>query len=288
MVLVYLIDMDLESLLNDFFVFLSANRGLSINSCKAYESDLKFFCEYFKHRKLNDVNLFEYINEQKKLYKPASLNRKMSSLRAFLTFVNKNYPLGLDLNNIKNIKTSFKFETPIDFESLKTLFSDTRNGLILLFFYATGVRVSELINLKISDIYFDAGLIRVTGKGSKMRLLPISLDVLDKVKHYITNIRSLYTNNYSKDYLFISKKGKPFTRAAIWKIIKLESRAKGFDLHPHSLRHLYATHLLENGANIKTIQELLGHASLNTTVKYTLVTDKTLNKAFKESDFFNK
>lgn len=83
MVLVYLIDMNLESLLNEFFVFLSANRGLSINSCKAYESDLKFFCEYFKHRKLNDVNLFEYINEQKKLYKPASLNRKMSSLRAF-------------------------------------------------------------------------------------------------------------------------------------------------------------------------------------------------------------
>ena len=286
--LIYLIDMDLESFLNDFCVFLSANRGLSTKTMQSYESDLKLFCDYFKNRQLNDVNLFEYFNEQKKLYKPASFNRKMSSLRAFLAFVNKHYPLNIDLNNIKNVKTNFKFETPLDFESLKTLFSDTRNGLILLFFYATGLRVSELINLKISDIYFDAGLIRVTGKGSKMRLLPISLDVLDKVKRYITNIRSLYINNYSKDYLFISKRGKPFTRAAIWKIIKLESKAKGFNLHPHSLRHLYATHLLENGANIKTIQELLGHSSLNTTVRYTFVSDKTLNKAFKESDFFDK
>lgn len=280
--------MDLEQLLKDFCIFLSANRGLSIKTVLSYESDLKFFCEYFKNRQLNDVNLFEYTNVLKKLYKPASLNRKMSSLRVFLTFVNKNYSLDIDLNNIKNVKTNFKFETPIDFESLKTLFSDTRNGLILLFFYATGLRVSELINLKISDIYFDAGLIRVTGKGSKMRLLPISLEVLDKVKHYIANIRSHYINNYSKDYLFISKRGKPFTRAAIWKIIKLESRAKGFDLHPHSLRHLYATHLLENGANIKTIKELLGHSSLNTTQRYTFVSDKTLNEAFKESDFFNK
>ncbi|OSS42221.1 Site-specific recombinase XerD [Desulfurella amilsii] len=288
MVLVYLIDMDLDQLVRDFCVFLSANRGLSIKTVLSYESDLKLFCDYFKNRQLNDVNLFEYFNELKKLYKPTSLNRKMASLRAFLTFVNKNHPLDLDLGNIKNAKTSFKFEKPIDFESLKTLFTDTRNGLILLFFYATGLRVSELINLKISDIYFDAGLIRVSGKGSKMRLLPVLLDVLDKVKNYMANIRNLYLNNCSKDYLFISKRGKPFSRAAIWKIIKLESRAKGFDLHPHSLRHLYATHLLENGANIKTIQELLGHSSLNTTQRYTFVSDKALNKAFKESDFFDK
>ncbi|WP_086034484.1 tyrosine-type recombinase/integrase [Desulfurella amilsii] len=280
--------MDLDQLVRDFCVFLSANRGLSIKTVLSYESDLKLFCDYFKNRQLNDVNLFEYFNELKKLYKPTSLNRKMASLRAFLTFVNKNHPLDLDLGNIKNAKTSFKFEKPIDFESLKTLFTDTRNGLILLFFYATGLRVSELINLKISDIYFDAGLIRVSGKGSKMRLLPVLLDVLDKVKNYMANIRNLYLNNCSKDYLFISKRGKPFSRAAIWKIIKLESRAKGFDLHPHSLRHLYATHLLENGANIKTIQELLGHSSLNTTQRYTFVSDKALNKAFKESDFFDK
>lgn len=278
--------MDLERLLNDFCIFLSANKGLSLKTVQSYESDLKPFCHYFKTKQLNDVNLFEYTNVLKKLYKTASLNRKMSSLRAFLKFINKYNHLNVDLNNIKNVKTYVKFEQLIDFESLKTLFADTRNGLILLFFYATGLRVSELINLKISDIYFDTGLIRVTGKGSKMRLLPISYGVLDKIKSYIANTRSAHLNNYSKDYLFISKRGRPFTRAAIWKIIKLESKAKGFDLHPHSLRHLYATHLLENGANIKIIQELLGHTSITTTQRYTFVSDEALNKAFKESDYY--
>ncbi|MGB9755723.1 MAG: tyrosine-type recombinase/integrase [Desulfurella sp.] len=280
--------MDLEQLLNNFCIFLSANKGLSLKTVQSYESDLKAFCHHFKTKQLNDVNLFEYANVLKKLYKPASLNRKMSSIRAFLKFISKDNHLNLDLNNIKNVKTCIKFEQLIDFESLKILFTDTRNGLILLFFYATGLRVSELINLKISDIYFDAGLIRVNGKGSKMRLLPISYDVLDKVKNYITNTRSVYLNHYSKDCLFISKRGKPFTRAAIWKIIKLESKAKGFNLHPHSLRHLYATHLLENGANVKTIQELLGHTSITTTQRYTFVSDEALNKAFKESDYYRE
>ncbi len=277
--------MDLEKLLSEFCVFLSANKGLSLKTIESYESDLKPFCYYFKDKQLENVSLFNYINELKKIYKPSSLNRKLSSLRAFLTFINKQQQTMIDLKEIKNVKAGFKIEKPLDFEHLKTLFSDTRNGLILLFFYATGLRVSELINLKISDIYFDAGLIRVITKGSKMRLVPVSLDVLNKIKNYMANIRSRYTKSDSKDYLFISRKGKPFTRAAIWKIIKQESRAKGFDLHPHSLRHLYATHLLENGANIKIIQELLGHSSLNTTQRYTFVSDKTLDKAFREADY---
>lgn len=278
--------MDLERLLNDFCIFLRANKGLSLKTAHSYESDLKPFCDYFKTKQLNDINLFEYTNALKKFYKPTSLNRKMSSIRAFLKFINKDNHLNVDLKNIKNVKIHAKFEQLIDFESLKSLFSDTRNGLILLFFYATGLRVSELINLKISDIYFDTGLIRVTGKGLKMRLLPVSYDVLDKIKSYIANTRSAYSNNNSKDYLFISKRGGPFTRAAIWKIIKLESKAKGFDLHPHSLRHLYATHLLEKGANIKMIQELLGHASITTTQRYTFVSDEALNKAFQETDCY--
>ncbi|HEX13137.1 MAG: tyrosine-type recombinase/integrase [Desulfurella sp.] len=284
----YLDNMDLKQILSDFCIFLSANKGLSVKTVESYESDLKPFCEYFKDRQLDNINLFDYVNNLKKLYKPASLNRKLSSLRAFLTFIRKHYQLEIDLSYLKNVKVNFKIEKPIDYEFLKTLFTDTRNGLILLFFYATGLRVSELINLKISDIYFDAGLIRVVTKGSKMRLLPVSMDVLLKIKDYIANIRSAYSNSESKDYLFLSKQGKPFTRAAIWKIIKQESRAKGFDLHPHSLRHLYATHLLERGANIKIIQELLGHSSLNTTQRYTFVSDEALNKAFKETDYYKE
>ncbi len=277
--------MNLKQLLSDFLVFLSANKGLSIKTIQSYENDLKAFCEFFQSKDLNDINLFEYINTLKKMYKPSSLNRKLSSLRAFLKFINKNNSLNLNLDGIKNVKTNFKVEKPIDFESLKNLFTDTRNGLILLFFYATGLRVSELINLKISDIYFDAGLIRIVGKGSKVRFVPISYDVLNKVKNYISSIRNNSQNAHSKDYLFISKRGKPFTRAAIWKIIKLQSKAFGLNLHPHSLRHLYATHLLENGANIKTIQELLGHSSITTTQRYTFVSDEALNKAFIESDY---
>ncbi|MGB9743717.1 MAG: tyrosine-type recombinase/integrase [Desulfurella sp.] len=284
----YLDNMDLKQILSDFCIFLSANKGLSVKTVESYESDLKPFCEYFKDRQLDNINLFDYVNNLKKLYKPASLNRKLSSLRAFLTFIRKHYQLEIDLSYLKNVKVNFKIEKPIDYEFLKTLFTDTRNGLILLFFYATGLRVSELINLKISDIYFDAGLIRVVTKGSKMRLLPVSMDVLSKIKDYIANTRSNYLNSESKDYLFLSRQGKPFTRAAIWKIIKQESRAKGFDLHPHSLRHLYATHLLERGANIKIIQELLGHSSLNTTQRYTFVSDEALNKAFKETDYYKE
>jgi len=277
--------MDLKQLLSDFLVFLSANKGLSIKTIQSYENDLKTFCEFFQSKDLNDTNLFEYINILKKNHKPSSVNRKLSSLRAFLKFINKNNNINLNIKDIKNVKAHITIEKPIDFESLKQLFTNTRDGLIALFFYATGLRVSELINLKISDIYFDAGLIRITGKGSKMRLVPISYEVLNKVKNYLSNIRKNFQNAYSKDYLFISKRGKPFTRAAIWKIIKLQSKACGLNLHPHSLRHLYATHLLENGASIKTIQELLGHSSITTTQRYTFVSDEALNKAFIESDY---
>lgn len=278
--------MDLDKYLSSFCVYLSANKGLSIKTALAYESDLRFFCDYFKNIELVDTTMFEYINLLKSKYKPASLNRKLSSLRAFLKYIKKDINLQLNLSDIKNSKNNFKIEKIISFDALQTLFSPTRNGLILIFFYATGLRVSELISLKISDIYFEAGLIRVQGKGSKTRIIPFTYNILERLKDYVANERQ--TNEYSKDYLFISKRGKPFTRAAIWKIIKLESKSKGFDLHPHSLRHLFATHLLENGANIKVIQELLGHSSLSTTMRYTLVSDGALNKAFRETDYLDK
>jgi len=267
---------DLQYYINEFLAFLQIQKGLSKLTIKSYQSDLMSFSAFFEHKKLNSINLFYYTENMKSHFKPSSINRKLSSIRSFLRYLNRENLADISYKDIKNVKYNRTLPDYISFDRIKELFSDTRDGLILMFIYASGLRVTELINLKISDIFFDSGFIRVKGKGSKERIVPLAVSVVDRVKRYIANERKKCNN----DYVFITNRGKKFTRQGIWKIAKKRSHAIGLDISPHTLRHLFATHLIENGANLRSVQEMLGHESILTTQIYTDISDKTVEDVF--------
>ena len=269
---------DLQYHINEFLAFLQIQKGLSKLTIKSYQSDLRSFSVFFEHKKLNSINLLYYAENMKSHFKPSSVNRKLSSIRAFLRYLNRENLVDISYRDIKNVKYNRTLPDYISFNRIKELFSDTRDGLILMFIYASGLRVSELINVKISDIFFDSGFIRVKGKGSKERIVPLAISVVDRVKHYITSERMVKKSE--GDYLFITNRGRKFTRQGIWKIAKKRSHAIGLDISPHTLRHLFATHLIENGANLRSVQEMLGHESILTTQIYTDISDKTVEDAF--------
>ncbi len=267
---------DLQYYIDEFLAFLQIQKGLSKLTIKSYQSDLKPLSTFFEHKELNSINLFYYIEDMKSHFKPSSVNRKLSTIRAFLRYLNREKLVDISYKDIKNVKYSRTLPDYISFNRIKELFSDTRDGLILMFIYASGLRVSELINVRISDIFFDAGFIRVKGKGSKERIVPLAISVVDRVKHYIANERK----GCDSDYLFITNRGHKFTRQGIWKIVKKRSHAIGLNISPHTLRHLFATHLIENGANLRSVQEMLGHESILTTQIYTDISDKTVEDVF--------
>ena len=269
---------DLQYYIDEFLAFLQIQKGLSKLTIKSYQSDLKPFTAFFEHTELNSINLFYYAENMKSHFKPSSINRKLSSIRAFLKFLNRENAADISSKDIKNVKYNRTLPDYLSFNRVKELFSNTRDGLILMFIYASGLRVSELINVKISNIFFDSGFIRVNGKGSKERIVPLAESVVDRIRDYIANERIAAES--AGDYLFITNRGYKFSRQGIWKIVKKRSHAIGLDISPHTLRHLFATHLIENGANLRSVQEMLGHESILTTQIYTDISDKTVEDTF--------
>ncbi len=274
--------MDIDALLDEFLLYLSINRGLSDNTVEAYAKDLEAFSKFFKNRSLSSKNILEFAEKhyEQKHYKTSTINRKLSSLRTFLKFLSHTQGLDADYDVIKNIKHRRKPPEYIGFDRIKSLFSHDRDGLIVLFMYAAGLRVSELCGLKISDIMFDAGFVRVFGKSSKERIVPVDRRTLEFIEIYIKTERIKYADKHSSDFLFLSKSGKKLSRYAVWKIVKKKFLSIGIDAHPHALRHLFATHMIENGASLRSVQEMLGHESVTTTQIYTDISDSALENEF--------
>jgi integrase/recombinase XerD len=148
---------------------------------------------------------------------------------------------------------------------------------------AAGLRVSELINLKLQDINLEAGFVRIFGKGSKERIVPIGMYAREKINHYLNTARSLSLKKTSSPYLFIARAGKPMTRQGFWKLLRRHAIRAGFNkkITPHSLRHSFASHLLEGGADLRAVQIMLGHVDISTTQIYTHVTREHLKKLHK-------
>jgi len=270
-----------------FKLYLKLEKQLSDNSIEAYVSDVKKlekFTLYFKNpippAEIDTDLLKTFIYEISSYISPHSQARLLSGLRMFFKFlileqeIEKN-PVSL----IESPKLKRKLPDVLSVEEIDQLISaidlskpeGERNRAIIETIYGCGLRVSELINLKLSDLFFKEGFIKITGKGDKQRLVPLNSYTQKYIEIYIKHIRKNQKvhNDYS-DILFLNRRGKQLTRVMIFHIIKDLTQKAGIkkNISPHSLRHSFATHLLENGADLRSIQLLLGHESITTTEIY--------------------
>nr|KAB8122138.1 tyrosine-type recombinase/integrase [Candidatus Phytoplasma sacchari] len=293
------------NLINEFEIFLRIERNYSSFTIKSYVSDVKEFRDFLLEQNIffNFINLNKYdlartfiSNLKIKKIQNVSILRKISSLRTFYNFLSERYQVKNNIFKIIKIKKIHnKLPKIITEEEIQLLFNsidlkndlDYRNYLILEILYSCGLRVSELTKLKISDIYFNNSQILIYGKGRKNRYLPLHKNLLKMLKYYINNIRnSILKNNFvnikENFFLFLNCRGNSLTERGIRFILKQISNKteNKIKISPHVLRHAFATVLLNNGADLRVVQELLGHSSLKTTQIYTYVSDNILKYNF--------
>ncbi|WP_367297370.1 site-specific tyrosine recombinase XerD [Loigolactobacillus coryniformis] len=282
----------------DFKRYLLVEKGLSQNTVSSYTRDLMKFKAYLEQQKLADFkqDRFVILNFLATLKAQAMANnsviRMVSSLRKFYRFLLETEQITIDpMQQVDSPKKQQHLPQVLSQAEVKRLLAvpDTTTALgirdrtILEVLYATGLRVSELTHLKLAELHLSLGLIQTLGKGDKERLIPIGDVAIEWIKRYLETSRPTFLKTgQSEPILFLNHYGRPFTRQGIWKNLKQMVRAAGIekDITPHTLRHSFATHLLENGADLRVVQELLGHADISTTQIYTHVSQKHLREVY--------
>lgn len=280
--------------INKFLLYLEKELNYSDKTISSYRTDLVSFFNYLKNKNLNylKINRLEVRDYLKYLdnknLKNSSISRKLSSIRSFYNFLINEKLLSFNyFASIKNPKIERKLPNYLSYNELSLLLDsisldnshDLRNRLIIELFYATGCRVSELVNIKINDIDFYTKTIRIYGKGSKERTVFFGEYALFYLNKYL-EIRK--KENILSPYLFLNNKNNPLTVSDVEVLMQklIKNIAINKHITPHTLRHTFATHLLNNGADIKSVQELLGHASLNTTGIYTHITNDHIKDVY--------
>ena len=284
-------------LIEGFIDSVWMEKGLSKNTLSAYRQDLFNFSSWLKGSKLENVDkikLLEYLAYRlKQGYSTRSTARTLSSLRAFYAFlVAKSVILDNPTSKIDSPKLGHSLPKILSEEDVEKLIKepDTKTSIglrdraMLELLYACGLRISELIKLDILDLNVRQGLVKVMGKGDKERLVPMGAESLDWISLYLSYGRSLLLKNNQSSYLFLSNRGKGMTRQTFWYRIKKYATKAGVDesLSPHTLRHAFATHLINHGADLRTVQLLLGHTSLSTTQIYTEVARHRMKELHRE------
>ena len=286
-----------ENLLNDYLIYLKIERGLSENSIKSYSYDIKnLLCYINKYNSKLSVKqcdkkfMQEFIYEISKNINSRSQSRLLSSLKSFFNYlVFEGYNDTSPMELIESPKIVTKLPDVLSIEEIKLLIKNSelnknhgiRNSAILETLYGSGLRVSELINLKLSDIHYDDKLLLIQGKGNKQRLVPLGSISESKVSNYVNNYRILKkVKKNSNDIVFLNRNGKKLTRAMIFNIVKEAQNKSNIKktVSPHTFRHSFATHLLENGADLRSIQIMMGHENITTTEVYTHLDTKHLSK----------
>ena len=277
-----------KNLLDRFLDYLVLDKGLSRNTRDAYLNDLKRFLFFLEERNIQDISACQTKDIQNLIVEmsemgmaSSSLARNISSIRMFFRYL-----LGEDLlendvvTHIEIPKRDRRLPTVLEIMEVERILEQpdlgqskgVRDKAMLEFLYATGVRVSELVNLNQSDLLLEEGFARIFGKGGKERIVPVGDMAIECVQKYCQSVRSLLSKKrLGGDVLFLSMRGRPLTRIAVWKILKAyvlkaDIRKK---ISPHTLRHSFATHLLEGGADLRSVQEMLGHVDISTTQIYT-------------------
>lgn len=287
---------EIDNEVKEYFAFLKFEKGLAKNTILSYSNDIECYINFLKSKKITSYNevkcyiLQDFIFELSDVCSSnATIARYISSIRGFHTFLYNN---GKVIENISELIESpqIKRELPevLSFNMIEKILSiidittilGIRDRTILETLYACGLRVSELIELRFRDILFDEEVIRIFGKGSKERIVPIGSEALKWLKTYKDTARFFLIKDIQKnDIIFLNNRGNKLTRMGIWKIIDKYAKLADikFQVHPHSLRHSFATHLIEGGADLRVVQEMLGHSSISTTQIYTHI-DKNFIK----------
>ena len=286
--------------INDFLTYLTIEAGLAQNTILAYGRDLKAFAAYCKYHKIKDLqNIKPAVVKQyqRKLTAEsrdeASIKRALVAIKMFLRFAKLTGLIPDDFSPI--------IESPKIWQKLPVICSKKqvldllnapspdepfyyRDKAMLELLYATGVRASELANLKISDINTDIGYLRCFGKGNKERIIPVGKIAIAATLEYLSNLRPELAGPISGDILLLSRTGRPMSRIEIWRLVKKYAIKAGMprNLTVHTLRHCFATHLLSAGADLRSVQEMLGHVDIATTQIYTHVDQERLRKVHKQ------
>lgn len=279
-----------------FFYYLKLEKGLSTNTIQSYSIDIKQYLNYLKNFNLDlilvkESNIISYLKFLKTVKKlsPKSQSRKLSSIKQlYLFFLKKKIISKSPINLIKPPKLPSSIPSPLSEERVELLLESPdestsmgyRDKTMFELMYATGIRVSELINLSLMQVNLNQGIISVTGKGEKQRIIPIGEYANDYLAAYIKTHRVSLLRKKASKFLFLSNRGTSMTRQSFWYIVKKYAKKSG--IHPlpspHMLRHSFATHLLNNGADLRVVQMLLGHSNISTTQIYTLVAKEKLKK----------
>lgn len=290
----------MKQYLDLFLSYLVVEKGLSDNTLEAYHRDIERYLSFLARQKIDEpaqirpLEIAGFLASLKELgLAPRSRARALSSVRIFHRFLEiENYRDGNPALLIDAPRTVAKLPVILSFKDVERLLAapagelpeEVRDRSMLDLLYATGLRVSELVQLKTREVNRTAGFLLTCGKGGKERLVPLGETALASLDEYLAKARWKLDKKGGSDYLFLSRLGAPMTRQSFWNIIKKRARQAGIakNISPHTLRHSFATHLLENGADLRSVQLMLGHADLSTTQIYTHINRERLKKIHEE------
>lgn len=288
----------MNALIEQFLDYVSLERGLSGNTRIAYSADLKSFAEFLESRKVrsfNDVrrvHVLDYLMfERDRGISVNSISRRLVAIKIFFSYLQRESLLPANVVEAMDSPKLWKvLPGVLSLKEVDRLLESVagadrisvRDRAMLELLYATGMRVSEISDIKISDLHFDSGYLRCMGKGSKVRIVPFGEKARDCLQKYLNEARGKFLKEGNvNNHVFLTYRGRRFSRKGIWKIIKAYAKRAGISktVSPHTMRHSFASHMLANGAPLRVIQELLGHADIATTQIYTHIDQGRLRSA---------
>ncbi|MCL5292800.1 MAG: site-specific tyrosine recombinase XerD [Actinobacteria bacterium] len=284
--------------IEDYLNYLVVEKGLSNNTTEAYRRDLNAYASHLKGRgvdldAISPADISAFLADLRGRYADSSIARLVAAVRTFHKFavregLTDNYPTSM----LRSPKRALRLPHALSVEAVKALLdsawgptpADYRSRAMLEMLYSSGLRVSELVGLDLADVDLDYGYVRCTGKGSKDRVVPLGSMAVDAILAYKNKARPVLAKGKRPAALFLNARAERLSRQSCWKAVKRAAAKVGIgEIYPHSLRHSFATHLLENGADLRAVQEMLGHASVSTTQIYTHVTKKRLQEVYERT-----
>jgi integrase/recombinase XerD len=292
----------MQDLIGEFINYLSVERGLAPNTLESYGRDLRQYSAFLRSkgnlvslRDASRANIISYLLQMEKQGRsPATIARRLAALKSFYQFLVRERIVDRDPTaNLESPKLDRRLPKVLTVREVETLLRQpkvtTANGLrdkaMLEVLYATGMRVSELVSLTLADVNLELGHVRCLGKGSKERIVPLGSIACNAVADYLARGRPKLVKDHGERSLFVNHHGRRMTRQGFWKILKKYAAQAGIkkSITPHTLRHSFATHLLENGADVRAVQEMLGHADISTTQVYSHINRKRLREQYRNS-----
>ncbi|HLN64609.1 MAG TPA: site-specific tyrosine recombinase XerD [Symbiobacteriaceae bacterium] len=288
----------MKKLIHEFINYLSVERGLAMNTLESYGRDLRQYSEFLETddepeldavSRTTIVNYLMYLQSQGKA--TATIARRLAALKAFYQFLVRENRIPSDPTaNLESPKLEKRLPKVLTVQEVERLLAQPdpsqaagiRDRAMLELLYATGIRVSELVSLNEADVNLELGYIKCSGKGSKERIVPLGSLAIQSCRDYLQGARPRLVRDRHEQALFVNHHGHRLTRQGFWKIVKryADDAKIEKEITPHTLRHSFATHLLENGADLRSVQEMLGHADISTTQVYTHVTKGRLKEVY--------